>query len=39
MLTAYENTFFSAIFLVTDTDSIAALALETCASIPPHFST
>ena len=28
--------FFSTIFSVTDTDSIAALALETCATIPPQ---
>ena len=38
MLTAYENTFYFAFqqFSVMDTDSIAALALETCATIPPQ---
>jgi len=38
MLTAYENTFYSlpsTIFSVMDTDSLVALALETCSTIPP----
>ena len=39
MLIAYENTFYFALFnnfSVMDTDSIVALALETCATIPPQ---
>ena len=39
MLTAYENILYfalpSTIFSVMDTDSLVALALETCATIPP----
>ena len=41
MLTAYENTFYFALFIafnnfsVMDTDSLVALALETSATIPP----
>ena len=41
MLTPYENTFYFALFIafnnfsVMDTDSLVALALETCATIPP----